>query len=67
MLDEQRVRALRGVKTEDVIFNGTHSAKPLGMVEVSITLADCTEALGIEYNEACITLEFFIREKVAIF
>jgi chromosome segregation protein len=59
VLGEQRARALRGAKMEDVIFNGTDSAKPLGMAEVSITLADCTEALGIEYNEVCITRRVF--------
>ncbi|WP_168433320.1 chromosome segregation protein SMC [Pontiella sulfatireligans] len=59
VLGEQRARALRGAKMEDVIFNGTNSAKPLGMAEVSITLADCTESLGIEYNEVCITRRVF--------
>ena len=59
VLGEQRARALRGAKMEDVIFNGTDTAKPLGMAEVSITLADCTEALGIEYNEVCITRRVF--------
>jgi len=59
VLGEQRARALRGGKMEDVIFNGTDSAKPLGMAEASITLADCTEALGIEYDEVCITRRVF--------
>ncbi|QBG46472.1 chromosome segregation protein SMC [Verrucomicrobia bacterium S94] len=59
VLGEQRARALRGAKMEDVIFNGTDSAKPLGMAEVSITLADCSEALGIEYDEVCITRRVF--------
>jgi chromosome segregation protein len=59
VLGEQRARALRGAKMEDIIFNGTDSAKPLGMAEVSITLADCTEALGIEYSEVCITRRVF--------
>jgi chromosome segregation protein len=59
VLGEQRARALRGAKMEDVIFNGTDSAKALGMAEVSITMADCTEALGIEYDEVCITRRVF--------
>ncbi len=59
VLGEQRARALRGAKMEDVIFNGTDSAKALGMAEVSITLADCTDALGIEYDEVCITRRVF--------
>jgi len=59
VLGEQRAKALRGAKMEDVIFNGTNTAKPLGMAEVSITLADCTAALGIEYNEVCISRRVF--------
>ncbi len=59
VLGEQRARALRGAKMEDVIFNGTDTAKALGMAEVSITLADCTESLGIEYEEVCITRRVF--------
>jgi chromosome segregation protein len=59
VLGEQRARALRGAKMEDVIFNGTDSSKPLGMAEVSITLADCTNALGVEYDEVCITRRVF--------
>ncbi|MBT8045610.1 MAG: chromosome segregation protein SMC, partial [Pontiella sp.] len=59
VLGEQRARALRGAKMEDVIFNGTDSAKALGMAEVSITLADCSEYLGIEYDEVCVTRRVF--------
>jgi chromosome segregation protein len=59
VLGEQRARALRGAKMEDVIFNGTDSSKPLGMAEVSMTLADCTASLGVEYDEVCITRRVF--------
>jgi chromosome segregation protein len=59
VLGEQRARALRGAKMEDIIFNGTDSHKPLGMAEVSITLAECTESLGIEYSEVCIARRVF--------
>ena len=44
---------------EDVIFNGTDNAKPLGMAEVSITLADCASTLGVDYDEVCITRRVF--------
>ncbi len=59
VLGEQRARALRGAKMEDIIFNGTDSQKPLGMAEVSITLADCTGFLGMEYDEVCIARRVF--------
>jgi chromosome segregation protein len=59
VLGEQRARALRGAKMEDIIFNGTDSQKPLGMAEVSITLADCSEYLGVDYEEVCVTRRVF--------
>lgn len=55
VLGEQRAKALRGSKMEDVIFNGTDSQKPLSMAEVSITLADCESTLGTDYNEVTVT------------
>ncbi len=58
-LGEQSAKALRGAKMEDVIFNGTDSHKPLGMAEVSLTLADCEAALGTEFNEVTITRRVF--------
>ncbi len=59
VLGEQSAKALRGGKMEDVIFNGTDEQKALGMAEVSMTLADCEEALGMEYNEVTITRRVF--------
>lgn len=59
VLGEQSAKALRGSKMEDVIFNGTDSHKPLGMAEVSLTLADCEASLGTEYNEVTITRRVF--------
>ncbi len=55
VLGEQRAKALRGSKMEDIIFNGTDSQKPLSMAEVSITLADCESTLGTDYNEVTVT------------
>ncbi len=55
VLGEQSAKALRGSKMEDVIFNGTDQQKPLSLAEVSLTLADCEEALGTEYDEITIT------------
>lgn len=59
VLGEQSVKALRGSKMEDCIFNGTDTRKPIGMAEVSITFADCEEKLGLDYNEITITRRVF--------
>src|SRR4030095_4534300 len=38
VIGEQRAKALRGGKMEDVIFQGTRSRQPSGMAEVILTL-----------------------------
>jgi chromosome segregation protein len=59
VLGEQSAKALRGGKMEDCIFNGTDQRKGLGMAEVSLTLAECEQVLGTEYNEVTITRRVF--------
>jgi chromosome segregation protein len=55
VLGEQSAKALRGSKMEDIIFNGTDTAKPMGMAEVSLTLTDCEASLGTDYHEVTVT------------
>ena len=55
VLGEQSAKALRGSKMQDVIFSGTDLKKPMGMAEVSLTLAECEKSLGTEYNEVTVT------------
>ena len=38
VMGEQRVKTLRGKKMDDVIFNGSEEADPVGMAEVSMVL-----------------------------
>ena len=59
VLGEQSAKALRGAKMEDCIFNGTETHKPLSMAEVSITLANCEQALGTEFHEVTVTRRVF--------
>lgn len=59
VLGESRARALRGSTMEDCIFNGTDSHKPLGMAEVTLTLADCEEVFDLGLHEVSITRRVF--------
>ncbi len=59
VLGEQSAKALRGAKMEDCIFNGTDDHKPLGMAEVCLTLADCEQSLGLDFNEVTVTRRVF--------
>ena len=59
VLGETSAKALRGGEMADVIFNGTEKRKPLGMAEVTLIMADCEEALKVDYNEVSITRRVF--------
>lgn len=56
VLGETSAKALRGDEMADVIFNGTDKRKPVGMAEVTLTMADCEGVLSnVDYNEVAIT------------
>lgn len=58
VLGEQNIRALRGLKSEDIIFTGSNARRPSGVAEVSLSfLNDGT--LPVDYNEVNITRRFF--------
>ncbi|MCX5820511.1 MAG: chromosome segregation protein SMC [Deltaproteobacteria bacterium] len=62
VMGEQRVKTLRGKKMDDVIFNGSEEAAPVGMAEVSMMLtADGQQFPGnyAECNEMMITRRLF--------
>ena len=59
VLGEQSALALRGSRMEDVIFNGSADRKPLGMAEVSLTMANPENFLPLEYSEVTITRRMF--------
>jgi chromosome segregation protein len=59
VLGEQKAGLLRSERMENVIFNGSKLAKPLGMAEVSLTIQNTKNILPIEYSEVVITRRLF--------
>lgn len=59
VLGETSAKALRGEEMADVIFNGTDKRKPVGLAEVVLTMADCEQALKVDYNEVAICRRVF--------
>lgn len=59
VLGEQKTRALRSEKMENVIFNGTKKRKPLQMAEVSLTFNNTKNVLPTEYSHITITRRYY--------
>ncbi len=59
VLGEQSAKAMRGSKMQDCIFDGADTKKPFGMAEVSLSMSDCEEILGVDYNEVTVTRRVF--------
>lgn len=51
VMGEQRVKALRGKKMDDVVFNGSEDAAPVSMAEVVMTLASNGASFPGAYTE----------------
>lgn len=58
VLGEQNIRALRGIKSEDIIFTGSATRRALGVAEVTLTLLN-EGTLPIDFNEVEIKRRFF--------
>ena len=58
-LGEQKTRALRSDKMENVIFNGTKNRKPQQMAEVSLTFSNNRNVLPVEFSTVTITRRYF--------
>ena len=59
VLGEQNVRNLRGQKTEDIIFAGSSSRRPLGVAEVSLSFDNSDGKLALDFNEVVVTRRIF--------
>ena len=54
VLGEQSAKTLRGGKMEDIIFNGSDSAKPSGFSEVALTFDNTDQYLPIEFDHVTV-------------
>src|SRR6201988_5053740 len=59
VLGEQSAKSLRGGEMADVIFNGADTRKPLGFAEVSLTLTDCANELGVDWHDVRVTRRIY--------
>lgn len=55
VLGEQSIRALRGSKMEDIIFQGSETRNPLNVAEVTLILDNSDATLPIDYDEVSVT------------
>ncbi|MDX1905140.1 MAG: AAA family ATPase, partial [Thermonemataceae bacterium] len=59
VLGEQKTKALRSDKMENIIFNGTKKRKPLHLAEVSLTFKNTKNIIATEYSEVTITRRLY--------
>jgi len=59
VMGEQRSRALRGAKMEDVIFGGTAQRGPSGFAQVSLILGNEDRSLSMDTDEVIITRRYY--------
>src|SRR5438477_4555822 len=55
VLGEQRARALRGAKMEEVIFQGSSARRPVNLAEVSLRFENDDGTIDIPFREVVIT------------
>ena len=59
VMGEQRTRALRGGKMEDVIFGGTEKRNPLGFAQVTLVLDNSARLFNIDSDELSISRRYY--------
>ena len=59
VLGEQKTKALRSEKMENIIFNGTKKRKATQMAEVSLSFKNTKNLLPTEYSEITITRRYY--------
>ena len=59
VMGEQRSRALRGSKMEDVIFGGTEKRSPLGFAQVSLIIDNSAHIFDSDSSEVMLTRRYY--------
>ncbi|HBU06830.1 MAG TPA: hypothetical protein DEB09_01985 [Candidatus Magasanikbacteria bacterium] len=59
VMGEQSMKAIRGKKGEDIIFNGSESKGQMGMASVTLILDNSDKRVDIEYDELVITRRYY--------
>ena len=59
VMGEQRTRALRGNRMEDVIFGGTEIRSPMGYAQVSLILDNSAQLFPTEGSELMLTRRYY--------
>ncbi len=59
VLGEQKTKALRSEKMENIIFNGTKKRRPLQMAEVSLTFNNTKNIIPTEYSNVLISRRYY--------
>ena len=59
VMGEQRSRALRGGRMEDVVFGGTEKRSPMGFAQVSLILDNAQGLFAVDSREVVITRRYY--------
>ena len=59
VMGEQRSKALRGTKMEDVIFGGTETRNPLGIAQVTLIIDNSGHIFDSESSEISLTRRYY--------
>ena len=59
VMGEQRSKALRGAKMEDVIFGGTEKRSPLGFAQVSLIIDNSAHIFDSDSSEIMLTRRYY--------
>ncbi len=59
VLGEQSLKSLRGRRTEDIIFAGSETRRPVGMAEVSLCIDNSDGSIPMDFQEIEVTRRCF--------